>query len=63
MAKRDIRVEYEFVSSRADGDSYTHIITIRAHNEHAALAVAHIFGFNHFGAKFNDNCIDWRIAR
>jgi hypothetical protein len=61
MAQRLIKMEYEFTSTRADGDGYKITIDIRADNERAALAVARIEGFRHFGARFNDNCVDWRV--
>lgn len=63
MAKREFTIEYEFTSTRAYGDNYTRRATIKATDERAALAVAHIVGFEWFGAAFNDNCIDWRIVR
>lgn len=62
MAKHEITIEYEFTSVHADGDNYTRTATIRAENESAALKIAHIVGFSEFGARFNDNCIDWRVA-
>lgn len=62
MAKREITIEYEFTSTRADGDNYTRRLSIKADNEQAALNIAHIVGFREFGARFNDNCVDWRIA-
>lgn len=63
MARRKIVIEYEFVSTRADGDAFLRYATVKAENEQAALAVARIVGFEWFGALFNDNCIDWRIAK
>lgn len=63
MAKREITVEFEFVSIHAYGDSYTICIIIKADDERAALNVAHIVGFEYWGARFNDNCIDWRIKK
>lgn len=63
MAKRDITIEYEFSSSRADGDSYKRRAVVKADNEQAALNVAHTIGFEWFGAAFNDNCFDWRIVK
>lgn len=56
-------MEYEFTSTRADGDNYTRVLHIDARNEQAALNVARIAGFDAFGARFNDNCIDWRIKK
>jgi len=58
---REFIIEYEFTSSVANGKNYTHTATVKAKNEKEALRVAHITGFNQFGARFNDNCIDWRI--
>lgn len=63
MAKRNIVIEYEFVSTKAYGDNYTLTLAVSASNEKAALNIAHIMGFKVFGARFNDNCIDWRIKR
>lgn len=63
MARRDITIEYEFTSTRAYGDSYTRRAYIKAHDERDALAVAHIVGFQWFGARFTDNCFDWRVVK
>lgn len=63
MAKRKIVLEYEFTSAFADGDNYTLRIDVRAENEKAALNMARIVGFEWFGAKFNDNCVDWRVVQ
>lgn len=63
MAKREITIEYEFTSARADGDNYTRTRVIKAENEQVAINIAGIIGFSEFGARFNDNCIDWRVAR
>lgn len=63
MARREFTIEYEFCSTRADGDNYTREVTVSANDEQAALRVARIVGFEWFGARFNDNCIDWRIKR
>jgi hypothetical protein len=55
-------IEYEFISTKADGDSYTHRLQIKAQNAQSALIIARIEGFRAFGARFNDNCIDWRVV-
>lgn len=57
-----IRIAYEFTSTKADGDSYVLHLDIKAKNVAAAMSVACIEGFRAFGARFNDNCIDWRPA-
>lgn len=62
MAKQTFIVEYTFTSSKAYGHDYTLRLDIRADNEKAALNVAKIEGFSHFGARFNDNCYDWQIV-
>lgn len=63
MAKRDIKVEYEFVSTRADGNNSFRTLVITAETEQVAMNVAKIEGFKAFGALFNDNCIDWKVKR
>jgi hypothetical protein len=63
MAKREITIEYEFTSTSAYGDNYTRTATVKADNEQAAMTVARIVGFEWFGARFNDNCVDWRVVR
>jgi 1,2-phenylacetyl-CoA epoxidase PaaB subunit len=54
-------IEFEFTSSKAYGDNYKLYATVEAKNAEQALNIAHIVGFKQFGARFNDNCIDWRI--
>lgn len=61
MARREFKIEYDFTSTKADGDDYSRSIIVKADSARAALAVARIEGFKHFGARFNDNCFDWRI--
>lgn len=61
MAKREFTIEYDFVSTRADGDNYTLRIAVKASSVHGAMSIAKIEGFSHFGARFNDNCVDWRV--
>lgn len=63
MAKREFVLEFEFTSTQANNNSYTRRATVKATNEQAALNVAHIIGFEQFGARFNDNCFDWRIVK
>ncbi|MER8924293.1 hypothetical protein [Mesorhizobium sp. M0859] len=63
MAKREFIIEYEFSSTSAYGDSYTRRVTVSAEHEKEALYVARIVGFERFGARFTDNCFDWRIVR
>ena len=58
---REYIVEYEFTSTKADGDSYKRRLTIKAKNVCTALILAKIDGFREFGARFNDNCIDWNV--
>lgn len=59
---REYVVEYEFTSTKADGDSYKRRRTIKAKNVCTALLLAKIEGFREFGARFNDNCIDWNVV-
>ena len=61
MAKT-FKLQFEFTSSKAYGDNYTLVATTKATDERAALAVAHLVGFEWFGARFNDNCVDWRLV-
>lgn len=58
---RNFIIEYEFTSTRADGDNYTRRATVNAKDERAALALARIEGWNCFGARFTDNCVDWQV--
>lgn len=61
MAKRDFIIEFTFTSTKADGESYTRTALARAYTPSGALAIARIVGFQEFGARFTDNCIDWRV--
>jgi hypothetical protein len=61
MAKKEYTIEFTFTPTKADGDSYTRTAKVQAYTPSAALAIARIVGFQEFGARFNDNCIDWRI--
>lgn len=61
MAKREFKVEFEFVSSKADGNNYSRTLNIKAENEKSALNIARLEGFSAFGARFTDNCVDWKI--
>jgi squalene cyclase len=61
MAKKEFIIEFEFTSTKADGDSYKRTAIVKAYTPSGALAVARIVGFQEFGARFNDNCIDWRV--
>lgn len=63
MSKREFKMEYEFTSTKADGNSYSRTVNISADSEKAAYAAARIEGFTQFGARFTDNCVDWRIVR
>jgi hypothetical protein len=63
MADHDFIVEYEFSSTRADGDAYTRRRTIKAKSASAAITLARIVGFSEFGERFTDNCFDWRIVQ
>ncbi|WP_089177220.1 hypothetical protein [Bosea sp. AS-1] len=60
---RDYIIEYEFTSTKAQGDNYTRRLVVKTSDVRAALAAARIEGFSAFGAAFNDNCIDWRVVR
>lgn len=60
MTRKAFHIEYEFTSTKADGDTYVRYLDIVAKNLASALSVARIEGFRAFGARFNDNCIDWR---
>lgn len=62
MAKQVFVIEYEFTSTKADGDAYTRRLEIRADSAQAAMNVAHIEGASRFGARFTDNCFDWQIV-
>jgi hypothetical protein len=59
--RRKFLVEYQFTSTKADGDAYKQRVVIEAANEAAALREASRRGFSEFGAKFTDNCFDWAI--
>jgi hypothetical protein len=59
--RRKFLVEYQFTSTKADGDAYTRRLVIDGANEAAALREAGRRGFSEFGAKFTDNCFDWAI--
>jgi len=61
MAQRDFILEYEFTSTRADGDSYTRRRVVKASDEKSALFVARMVGFSEFGERFTENCFDWRV--
>lgn len=56
------RVQYLFVSSKAYGEDYAITVDIKARDAKSALTIAGIEGFSRFGARFTENCIDWRIA-
>jgi hypothetical protein len=58
----NFKITYTFVSTRADGDDYTRSIYIHAANYKAAMAMARTIGFTNYGARFNDNCVDWTAA-
>jgi hypothetical protein len=55
-------IKYLFTSVRADGDEYMVPITIDAKSRQSAEAQARLVGFDRFGARFNDNCVDWRVT-
>ena len=64
MATQQFKILYTFTSTRADGDAYTRTLTVKAKTAQDALgAIARIEGFRAFGARFNDNCVDWELAR
>jgi len=54
------KITFFFTSTSAYGDSYTHQRTIEARNLAGAESVARIIGFKEFGARFSDNCYDWK---
>lgn len=56
-------VEFEFTSTKAYGENYTMTRVIRAKNAQAAIVSAKLIGFSEFGARFTDNCVDWRILK
>ena len=62
MTRKVFRIEYEFTSTKADGDAYVRHLDIVANDVASAMSVARIEGFRAFGAQFNDNCIDWRYT-
>jgi hypothetical protein len=63
MAQQDFIVEFEFTSTSADKDNYTIRRTIRASSARSALSLVKTasIGFSEFGARFTDNCVDWRV--
>lgn len=63
MAQQEFIVEFEFTSTRADGDNYTVQRPIRASSAQSAIALVTTagIGFSEFGERFTDNCVDWRI--
>ena len=63
MASQSFTIEYEFTSARADGENYTRRATVKAKDERGALSLARIEGWNCFGARFTDNCVDWRVVK
>lgn len=64
MSQQDFIVEFEFTSTRADGNNYTIRRTIRASSAKGAISLvtAANIGFSEFGARFTDNCVDWRVV-
>ena len=61
MARKDFTVEFEFTSTAAYGDNYTRRITVKAKTAREADNAARIAGWEAFGARFTDNCVDWRV--
>ena len=55
-------VEFEFTSSKADGDNYTRRIPVKAKTARDAENAARIAGWDAFGARFTENCVDWRVV-
>ena len=62
MAAQNFIIEYEFTSTRADGDNYTRRATVKATDKRSAMSVVRIAGWENFGARFTDNCVDWRVV-
>jgi len=62
MAARFFKVEYEFTSVHAYGDNYTRRAIVKAMTAQEAITIARIEGFSLFGARFTDNCVDWRVV-
>ena len=59
---KDFKIEFEFTSSRADGDNYTITRTIRAKNARQAITIAGITGVSEFGMRW-DNMSDYRLVK
>jgi len=62
MTAATFTLEFEFTPTSADGDNYTRRRTVEAKNAAAALASARLLGWREFGARFTDNCVDWRVV-
>jgi hypothetical protein len=62
MARKDFTVEFEFTSTQAYGDNYTRRIAVKAETAREAETVARFAGWEEFGARFTDNCVDWRVV-
>lgn len=63
MAKREYIVEFDFTSSKADGNNYTRRLTVKADSVSEAETIARLSAFSAFGAAFTDNCVDWRAVQ
>jgi hypothetical protein len=62
VAMQSFIIEYEFTSTRADGDNYTLRATVQAKDKLRAIHLARAEGWDRFGARFTDNCVDWRVV-
>lgn len=60
MAKKTFIVQFEFTSSKADGDNYTRTVEVKAKTAKDAEDTAWFQRVSIFGAKGNDNAIDCR---
>jgi hypothetical protein len=58
---KDHTIRYYFTSTKAWGDDYSVPVTVMAKSRQSAEAQARLIGFDRFGARFNDNCFDWRV--
>ncbi len=62
MAKKEFDVEFTFVSTKADGDDFTRVVTVKADDAKSAADSAWYNRHSHFGALGTENAIDCRVV-
>lgn len=63
MAQKLYKVEFDFVSSKADGDLYKRTVEVKASTAVQAENIAWMQRVSFFGERGNDNAIDCRAIK